>query len=520
MYFNDAVRWAEEAEALRPELVHRRVFPVRLVRPVPDPAAWQGWRAVPAGELREVLHVGQPRSWSCTFDMGEYCVGYIELTFRFRGRIDAPFRFRVKCAESPYELAADFDACRVSLGRGWLQEETFVFDAPPPVIRLPRRYAFRYLELAVESNSPGYVVTPESVCCDAVSSAADFRTLPPLSAEYDELDRAVDRIGSVTLAACMQECYEDGPKRDRRLWLGDLRIQALADYDRFRNLDLVRRCLLLFAAAADDEGRVPGCVYPGEGLPEAGNFVFDYGVLFGDVLLDFLRAGGDAAVVRGLLPVAERQCELSLREFERGRFVDRGCHWLFIDWQEGLEKECAVQGVVIEALQRFCRLACELDCGDRAARYLPVIEQLRGAARESWYDPEAGLFRGGGKSGQFSWASQIWMAMAGILPPSDTAALLRRTLAAGKIVRPGTPFLYNQMVLALERAGLRREAHALTREYWGKMAALGADAFWEVFLPEEPLRSPYGDPAMNSHCHAWSTPVYHFRRESSRNGLV
>ena len=116
MYFNDAVRWAEEAEALRPELVHRRVFPVRLVRPVPDPAAWQGWRAVPAGELREVLHVGQPRSWSCTFDMGEYCVGYIELTFRFRGRIDAPFRFRVKCAESPYELAADFDACRVSLG--------------------------------------------------------------------------------------------------------------------------------------------------------------------------------------------------------------------------------------------------------------------------------------------------------------------------------------------------------------------------------------------------------------------
>lgn len=27
---------------------------------------------------------------------------------------------------------------------------------------------------------------------------------------------------------CMQSVFEDGPKRDRRLWLGDLRLQALA----------------------------------------------------------------------------------------------------------------------------------------------------------------------------------------------------------------------------------------------------------------------------------------------------
>lgn len=31
-----------------------------------------------------------------------------------------------------------------------------------------------------------------------------------------------------TLADCMQDVFEDGPKRDRRLWLGDLRLQALA----------------------------------------------------------------------------------------------------------------------------------------------------------------------------------------------------------------------------------------------------------------------------------------------------
>ena len=36
---------------------------------------------------------------------------------------------------------------------------------------------------------------------------------------------------------------EDGPKRDRRLWLGDLRLEALANYETYRNFDLVKRLL-------------------------------------------------------------------------------------------------------------------------------------------------------------------------------------------------------------------------------------------------------------------------------------
>ncbi len=43
------------------------------------------------------------------------------------------------------------------------------------------------------------------------------------------------------------------------------------------------------------------------------------------------------------------------------------------------------------------------------------------------------------------------------------------------------------------------------------MALAGADTFWEVSVPSEPLRSPYLDPMINSHCHAWSTPVFSFR---------
>lgn len=41
-------------------------------------------------------------------------------------------------------------------------------------------------------------------------------------------------------------------------------------------------------------------------------------------------------------------------------------------------------------------------------------------------------------------------------------------------------------------------------EYWGGMVDRGADTFWEVYDPAEPLYSSYGDAMMNSACHAWS----------------
>ena len=55
--------------------------------------------------------------------------------------------------------------------------------------------------------------------------------------------------------------FEDGPKRDRRLWLGDLRLQALANYATFDNKELVRRCLYLFAGMTTVDGKISANVF-------------------------------------------------------------------------------------------------------------------------------------------------------------------------------------------------------------------------------------------------------------------
>ena len=66
----------------------------------------------------------------------------------------------------------------------------------------------------------------------ALSSADDSR-LSAYHSENKELEQ-LDRIACNTLHDCMQKVFEDGPKRDQRLWMGDLRLQALANYETYQ----------------------------------------------------------------------------------------------------------------------------------------------------------------------------------------------------------------------------------------------------------------------------------------------
>ena len=104
------------------------------------------------------------------------------------------------------------------------------------------------------------------------------------------------------------------------------------------------------------------------------------------------------------------------------------------------------------------------------------------------------------------------MAVAGISTSAESAAALRAAIGDPKAVRPVTPYLYHYVVEGLLAAGLRRDARTMLENYWGGMVQAGADTFWEVYDPAQPLSSPYGDIHINSFCHAWScTPAYFLR---------
>ena len=461
-------------------------------------------------EIEEIEKTPLARGDKLCFDFGDHQVGYLSLKLGSVGsHPDAPAWLRLQFAEQPKELFENPETYHGWISTGWIQTEQLHVDLLPCTLRLPRRYAFRYVQIEVLDVSSKYRLTVEEAVCTAVSSADDAR-LTPLSTG-DPLLRRMDAVACRTLHDCMQRVFEDGPKRDRRLWLGDLRLQALANYQTYRNLDMVKGCLYLFAALPRRDGLLSAAIFL-EPEPEPDDtYLPDYSMLFVSALLDYYEASGDGETLRELWPTALRQLELANEALRDGVFPDSDrLGWCFIDWSLELNKQAALMGVYL-----YC-----LRAGERIAALLsdPVGDDLRArhaaglrAAKARFWDEALGCFVSG-EGRQISWATQVWMVLGGALPAREAAALLARTehtKALGMI----TPYAYHHYVQALLELGQGQKALAVLRYYWGGMVERGADCFWEFYNPENPEESPYGGAIVNSYCHAWSCgPAWFLRR--------
>jgi hypothetical protein len=374
---------------------------------------------------------------------------------------------------------------------------------------MPRRYAFRYVRIEVTGAS-NYRVQLTDIACDKVTSA-DESKVQPLPASCSDIFRKIDEISCRTLRDCMQTVFEDGPKRDRRLWMGDLRLQALASYATFGNTDLVKRCLYLFAGLACEDGRIPACVYD-EPVPRRGkDGILDYAVLYGATLLDYVEVTGEEELARELWPVARRQIDIAMAYVNNdGLFIDPGNWWIFIDWEHKLHRQTAMNGVLIYGIRRMVLLAERLGMKNEAASLQQLASRLTQAARNQLCHD--GLYISGPDE-QISWASQIWMILAGVMTPTEGRLAFKKLESLTSAVRPSGPYLYHYLIDAMLLCGLKAQALQWIEDYWGAMVHHGTTTFWEVFDPENVLYSPYSSHLINSYCHAWScTPSYFIRQ--------
>ena len=90
----------------------------------------------------------------------------------------------------------------------------------PERVSLPRRYAFLYVRIEIVDTSPKYKVKISNMACKAVSAIGPDHTID-LYGYKDPLLQSLDEINIITLRDCMQSVFEDRPRHDRRLWIGD-----------------------------------------------------------------------------------------------------------------------------------------------------------------------------------------------------------------------------------------------------------------------------------------------------------
>lgn len=222
-----------------------------------------------------------------------------------------------------------------------MQQQDLWLDVLPARVALPRRYCLRYLKVEVKALSRKFRLQFDEIALETVTSAGS----PHPAVIADPQLKAIDDVAVRTLKNCMQEVFEDGPKRDRRLWLGDLRLQAQVNDVTFGHHDLVRRCLYLFAAHTREDGMVSANVFVQPEVRADDTFLFDYSLFFVDVLYNYLQSTGDTETVGELWPTARRQIELALTRCDsQGLVRDSDDWWVFIDWQAELNKQASAQG--------------------------------------------------------------------------------------------------------------------------------------------------------------------------------
>ena len=447
---------------------------------------------------------------SVLLDLGEHAVGQFSFAFdRVDVFVDAPVRLIVKFGEDMREINDDFSQYNGVLSKTWLQEEIINLDYPQK-ITMPRRYACRYIKITVERTTQQIRLFDFSF---RASTSADISVLKSAKTE-DALLKKIDRVATNTLKECMQTFFEDGPKRDRRLWIGDLRLEALTNYYTFNNLEIVKRCLYLFAAGERNEsGFLPSFVYETPYYHSGATHIEDYALLYVVSVCDYFEHTGDMDVVNDLLEICKLQLESFRATLDEKLIATKQDGWFaFIDWCPGLECMTALQGVYLYTLERFAELLKVI--GDEGyEKYSVLISRVRSASEKYLYDESKKVFVNPLDNGQLSVHSQVWMILGGVINGEKAKKLLLSCLDNKDFKQPVTPYMHHYVIEAMLKLNMKDEAVQYLKKIWGGMVELGADTFWEAYIPDDLDFSPYNDRMINSLCHAWScTPSYFIRK--------
>ena len=447
---------------------------------------------------------------SVILDFGLHAVGHFSFSFDNCDRfIDAPVRLVIRFGEDMREINDDLSRYSGTVSKTWLQEETLHLDFPQKTV-MPRRYACRYIKITVEStNSPIKLFDFHFTASTSANTNALVR-----ASSHDPLLNKIDRVATNTLKECMQTFFEDGPKRDRRLWIGDLRLEALTNYYTFKNLEIVKRSLYLFAAGkCDNLGFLPSFVYETPYYKSGEAHIADYALLYVVSVCDYYEHTEDICVVNDLLPLCKSQLNCFEAILDKNLIATMQEGWFaFIDWCPGLEKLTALQGVYLYTLEHFIGLLKKIGDEDYQ-RYSELLSKVRSASKKHLYDKASNTFTNDLDSKQFSVHSQVWMILGGVVDGEKAKELILSSLNSKTAKQPVTPYMRHYVAEAMLKLGLKNETVQYIKNLWGGMIELGADTFWEAYVPDDPDFSPYNDRMANSLCHAWScTPSYFIRK--------
>lgn len=505
--------WKQKATNPKTDLKYFEKTPVHSGYVIQDKSEFFGYRFDAENDILPNTTFELEENSVICFDFGEHLVGDFHFDVDFIGdNVGGPLRFKIILGEIPAEIEDVFDSYSSTLSKAWFQDEIVTFEFLPQTVTFSRRFAFQYVKIILLAKSFDYKVIIKNIKCICTTSAepeiAKY-SMPGLDKDLKEIDSVALR----TLRNSMQETFIDGSKRDKRLWLGDFPLMSQTNNFTFKNPKIAKKCFYLFASQLMPDGRMSACIYTKPEIKGGTEYIIDFAILFGSYLFDYAKETGDWETVEDLWQAAYSQAEIILNQLdEHGLFNNPDKNWVFIDWNPELDKQAAINAIIIYSLLKLYLIAEHFNYKNEKGKLDAIIKKMKEAVVKSFYDTNKQIFFSGNKR-QVSWASQVWMILAEVVDDPTTKLILSKMLKNDSFVKPVSPYLYHYALKALFKYNFRAEAIDIIKNYWGAMVQKGASTFWEVYKSDDPKFSPYNNYLLNSYCHSWScTPAYFFRK--------
>lgn len=510
--------WLQKAEACKPVLNKTTHHPVREVKIVADANAFQGFKAVEDGDINDLYSKSFKKKKEVIVDFGKHLVGNVSFKIKDIGPMqDAVLRFKVTFGEIPSDLGLPVEPYTGSLSRGWMQD--FQCDVSyDGCYTFNRRITARYMKIEAVGTSIYSDFCFDNITFEATTSAGKSKA--QLASTTPQIFKDIARVSENTLKDCMQGVFEDGPKRDQRLWMGDLYLEALANTASFKEYNVTKRCLYLLAGLANpDNGLLYSNMveYPKPHAQQT--FFVDYALSYILTLNDYLKATGDTETARDLWPVVKNQINTILANAidKNHLYANTGYQYkgmmvsiVFFDWAPvTLDNHAAIQGLLAHSIDCAYNIAKVIGKTDDVKAYPETAKQLRKAGYKAYWDAKKQIVVSG-KERQESYTATSWAVLGNLIKGKEAQKAIRNVMQSNTAIKPGTPYANHFLVAAMLHCGMNNEAKKYVEDYWGGMVRLGADTFWEYYVPDNHLFSSYnGYTLLNSYCHAWScTPIY------------
>lgn len=510
--------WLQKAEASKPVLNKTTHHPVREVKIVADANAFQGFKAVEDGDINDLYSKSFKKKKEVIVDFGKHLVGNVSFKIKDIGPMqDAVLRFKVTFGEIPSDLGLPVEPYTGSLSRGWMQD--FQCDVSyDGCYTFNRRITARYMKIEAVGTSIYSDFCFDNITFEATTSAGKSKA--QLASTTPQIFKDIARVSENTLKDCMQGVFEDGPKRDQRLWMGDLYLEALANTASFKEYNVTKRCLYLLAGLANpDNGLLYSNMveYPKPHAQQT--FFVDYALSYILTLNDYLKATGNTETARDLWPVVKNQINTILAKAidNNHLYANTGYQYkgmmvsiVFFDWAPvTLDNHAAIQGLLAHSIDCAYNIAKVIGKTDDVKAYPATAKQLRKAGYKAYWDAKKQIVVSG-KERQESYTATSWAVLGDLIKGNEAQKAIRNVMQSNTAIKPGTPYANHFLVAAMLHCGMNSEAKKYVEDYWGGMVRLGADTFWEYYVPDNHLFSSYnGYTLLNSYCHAWScTPIY------------